>query len=708
MASPVEHASFLPPVLTFLSAAVIGVPVFRLIGQSAVLGYLVAGVLIGPSGLSLIAEPDTAASVAEIGVVLLLFIVGLELHLSQLVSMRRDIFGLGTAQLVVCALVLGGAGVLAGLALGAAAVIGLALALSATAVALQLLEERGDLGSAYGGRAFAVLLFQDLSVVGILALMPLLASAGEATDASWLGEAAASTGKALAAILTVVLVGRYGLNPFFRLLAASGAREVMTAAALLVVLGTALLMEQVGLSMAMGAFLAGILLAESNFRHQLEADIEPFRGMLLGLFFMSVGMSIDGALVREVWPALFGATLAAILVKVALVAGLFRLFGSDTLGALRGAAVLAPAGEFAFVLLPQAEELGLTGAKATRFAVALAALTMLIGPIAAKGLDKLIERRNARTTHDLEEPASELAESGDARVLVIGFGRFGQVLTQVLLAEGIPVTVIDKDVEQLRAATRFGFRIYYGDGTRLDVLRAAGIGRVELVCICVDDREGALKIVDIVHEEFSSVRTFVRAYDRLHAVELMNRDVDYQIRETSESALAFGRAALEGLGLSPEAAAARADDDDAARRAPPRRARRRPPRGRTERRRLEAAHLAAREDQQGVAGLRRRVGGGDGRRVPRARGRRRGAPRPRRRLGRRAVGRGVGGGQKRRRPGAGSDDDDNELDDSYFDEPDEKPAAAAAAEDDDPLEAYMAQLEGRGGSSSNSNARPGG
>ena len=295
--------------------------------------------------------------------------------------MRRDIFGLGTAQLVVCALVLGGAGVVAGLSFGAAAVIGLALALSATAVALQLLEERGDLGSAYGGRAFAVLLFQDLSVVGILALMPLLASAGGATDPAWLGEAAASTGKALAAILAVVLVGRYGLNPFFRLLAASGAREVMTAAALLVVLGTALLMEQVGLSMAMGAFLAGILLAESNFRHQLEADIEPFRGMLLGLFFMSVGMSIDGSLVREVWPALFGGTLAAILVKVALVAGLFRLFGSDTLGALRGAAVLAPAGEFAFVLLPQAEDLGLPGGTATRFAVALAALTMLIGPM---------------------------------------------------------------------------------------------------------------------------------------------------------------------------------------------------------------------------------------------------------------------------------------------------------------------------------------
>ena len=556
MASPVEHASFLPPVLTFLTAAVIGVPIFRLIGQSAVLGYLVAGVLIGPSGLSLIAEPETAASVAEIGVVLLLFIVGLELHLSQLVSMRRDIFGLGTAQLVVCALVLGGAGILAGLSFGAAAVIGLALALSATAVALQLLEERGDLGSAYGARAFAVLLFQDLSVVGILALMPLLASAGEATDVSWLGEAAVSTGKALAAILAVVLVGRYGLNPFFRLLAASGAREVMTAAALLVVLGTALLMEQVGLSMAMGAFLAGILLAESNFRHQLEADIEPFRGMLLGLFFMSVGMSIDLGLVGQNWLGLTVATIGSILIKVALVAALFRLFGSSWLDGLRGAAVLAPAGEFAFVLLPVGQELGLVDSSSGRLAIALAAITMLIGPIGAKVLDGVLARR---TTAPLE-PEPEAIEGAEARVLVIGFGRFGHILNQVLLAQGLSVTVIDKDVEQIRSAARFGFRVYYGDGTRLDVLRSSGAGKAEVVCICIDDPEATLKIVDLVHAEFPAARTYVRVFDRVQAIEAMGRDVDYQIRETFESALVFGRATLEALGLSPEEAARTVDD----------------------------------------------------------------------------------------------------------------------------------------------------
>ncbi len=556
MASATTHASFLPPVLTFLSAAVVGVPIFRLLGQSAVLGYLVAGVVIGPFGFSLIAEPETAASVAEIGVVLLLFIVGLELEISRLVSMRRDIFGLGAAQLALCALVLAGAGLIFGLSLAAAAVTGIALALSATAVALQLLEERGDLGSGYGSRAFAVLLFQDISVVAILAVLPLLASAGATPEGGWIEGALRSTAIAGLGIVAVILVGRYGLNPFFRLLAASGGREVMTAAALLVVLGTALLMEEVGLSMAMGAFLAGVMLAESNFRHQLEADIEPFRGMLLGLFFMSVGMSIDGGLLTAHWPALLGATTAAILVKVALVAGLFRLFGSSWLDAVRGGAVLAPAGEFAFVILPAAGELRLLDPAATRFAVALSALTMIVGPIAAKALDTGLARRRPEV---VETPADTI-ESAEARVLVVGFGRFGHLATQVLLAEGVSVTVIDKDVEQIRNAARFGFRVYYGDGTRLDVLRAAGIGRAELLCICIDDAQAALKIVDIVHEEFASVRTYLRAYDRNHAIELMNRDVDFQVRETLESALGFGRAALEGLGLSEQAALARVED----------------------------------------------------------------------------------------------------------------------------------------------------
>ena len=312
--------------------------------------------------------------------------------------------------------------------------------------------------------------------------------------------------------------------------------------------------------MAMGAFLAGLLLAESNFRHQLEADIEPFRGILLGLFFMSVGMSIDAALVRDEWLTLIVATLVVVFGKLALITVLFRIFGSPWRDGLRGAAILSPAGEFAFVLLPVAVALGLMPAATGHLVTALAALTMLLGPVTAKLLDVWIERTRR------EEPAPDFAAGPDAaeevssRVLVIGFGRFGQVVNQVLLAQGIDVTVIDTDVGRIRDAARFGLRIYYGDGTRLDVLRAAGAARAELICICVDDPAVCLNIVELVHGEFRQAHSYVRAYDRPHAIELMKREVDYQMRETFESAIAFGRAALEELGLDPVAAGAVAED----------------------------------------------------------------------------------------------------------------------------------------------------
>jgi monovalent cation:proton antiporter-2 (CPA2) family protein len=554
-----SHVSFLPPVLTFCAAAVVAVPLFRMAGLSAVLGYLAAGFVIGPSGLALIEDPGTTANVAELGVVLLLFIVGLELRLSHLWSLRRDIFGLGLAQLTLCGLVLAGAAAtLFGLPANAAIVAGIALALSATAIALQMLEERGDLQTPYGERSFAVLLFQDLSIVPVLAALPLLAATGAPSES--MGDTMLSVGQAVLAIAAIVLIGRYLLNPLFRILAASGAREVMTAFALLVVLGAALLMQEVGLSMAMGAFLAGLLLAESNFRHQLEADIEPFRGMLLGLFFMSVGMSIDARLVRESWLALLVATPAVILVKLGLITLLFRIFGSRWREGLRGAALLSPAGEFAFVLLPVAVALGLMPPRTGQLATALAALTMLLGPIAAKVLDVVLERTRREEAEPDAASRPGAAEELSSRVLVIGFGRFGQVVNQVLLTQGIDVTVIDNNVERIRDAARFGLRIYYGDGTRLDVLRAAGAGRAELVCICIDDRDAALKIVELLHSEFDAAKTFARAYDRLHAIELLDREVDYQLRETFESAIAFGRSALEGLNVAPADAAAATED----------------------------------------------------------------------------------------------------------------------------------------------------
>jgi monovalent cation:proton antiporter-2 (CPA2) family protein len=546
MANAVSHVSFLPPVLVFCTAAVIAVPLFRRLGQSAVLGYLAAGVVIGPAGLSLVSDPETTRGVAELGVVLLLFIVGLELNLSRLLAMKRDIFGLGLAQLGITALVIAAAASTAGLGPGGAVLAGIALALSGTAVALQMLEERGDLQSGYGQRVFAVLLFQDLSIAPILAALPLVATAGlVASEPAF--EHVLDALKAVAALLVVYLVGRYGLNPFFRLLATSGAREVMTASALLVVLGAALLMDTVGLSMAMGAFLAGVLLAESNFRHQLEADIEPFRGMLLGLFFMSVGMSIDAGVVRQDWLWLLVATPALIVAKIAIVAALFLSVRSPWRDALRAGALLAPAGEFAFVLLPLGPGYALLAPATAQFLTALSALTMFVGPLAAKGLDSALSRLRPPQP----EPELDALEGASGTVIVIGFGRFGQIVNQLLLAEGIDVTVIDKDVDRIRSAARFGFRVYYGDGTRLDVLRAAGAARAALVCVCVDDREAALKIVEILHHEFPQAHTYVRAYDRNHAIDLMNLGVDYQLRETVESALVFGRAVLEELGVDP-------------------------------------------------------------------------------------------------------------------------------------------------------------
>lgn len=558
MADPASHVSFLPPILTFCGAAVVAVPLFRLLGLSAVLGYLAAGVVIGPSGLGLVGEPETIATVAELGVVLLLFIIGLELKLSHLWSMKRDIFGLGLAQVVITALCLGSCAFLIGFAPNASIVTGMALALSSTAIGLQMLNERNDLQAAYGQRSFAVLLFQDLSVVPILFILPVLASGAAALESGSMVDRLTNLGTAIAAIVAVVLIGRYGLNPFFRVLARSGAREVMTASALLVVLGAALLLQEVGLSMAMGAFLAGLLLAESNFRHQLEADIEPFRGILLGLFFMSVGMSIDLSLLRQQWVVLAIAAPAVIISKSLIIIVVSRIFGANGRDALRSGALLSPAGEFAFVLLPVALGLGLLEPAEAQLVTALAAITMLLGPIAATLLEKLL-RRTFVAEPETNAIAGEQSELS-SRVLVIGFGRFGQIVNQVLLTQGIHPTVIDNDVERIRDAGRFGLQVYYGDGTRLDVLRAAGAEKAEMICVCTDHPDVTVKIVEIIHENFANARSFVRAYDRIRAIELLNMDVDFQVREAFESSLAFGRAALEELGVDPETAAATAND----------------------------------------------------------------------------------------------------------------------------------------------------
>ena len=537
--------------LVLLAAAVLSVPIARRLGLSAIVAYLIAGIVIGPHGLAAFGTPESIIPVSELGVVMLLFLIGLELELGRLVALRRAIFGLGAAQLALTALAIGALAYLVGLVDWRGAVVaGVALAMSATAIALEILEERGQLQQDYGQRAFAILLFQDMAVVPLLAALPLLAQAGESTHAS-LADGLRAVGLIVGAILLIVVAGRYLLNPFFRLLAQTGSREVMTAAALLVVLGAALIMQKAGMSMALGAFLAGVLLAESNYRHELEADIEPFRGLLLALFFMGIGMSIDLVVVRNnVWLILAAAAVITVL-KASIVWLLFKATCVRRADALRAGSVLTAAGEFAFVLIPLGGALGVLDPRQASILTAIAAITMLLGPLVATLTDAVLRRFNPPDTHEPDD-------FSDARgsVLVIGFGRFGQIVSQCLLAEAIDVTTIDNDPEMIQDAGGFGFKVYYGDGTRLDVLRAAGAGQARLVAICIDNREAASRIVDLVHSEFPGTKVYVRSFDRRHTLQLIAKGVDFELRETYESALVFGRNTLEALGLDSERAAA--------------------------------------------------------------------------------------------------------------------------------------------------------
>ena len=537
--------------LVLLTAAVLSVPIARRLGLSAIVAYLIAGIVIGPHGLAAFGTPESIIPVSELGVVMLLFLIGLELELGRLVALRRAIFGLGAAQLALTALAIGTPAYLVGLVDWRGAVVaGVALAMSATAIALEILEERGQLQQDYGQRAFAILLFQDMAVVPLLAALPLLAQAGGSTHTN-IGDGLRAVALIVGAILLIVFAGRYLLNPFFRLLAQTGSREVMTAAALLVVLGAALIMQKAGMSMALGAFLAGVLLAESNYRHELEADIEPFRGLLLALFFMGIGMSIDLAIVRaNVWLILVAAVVITAL-KAAIVWLLFRATCVREADALRAGSVLTAAGEFAFVLIPLGGSLGVLDPRQASILTAVAAITMLLGPLVATLTEALLRRFKPLD-------AREADDFSDARgsVLVIGFGRFGQIVSQCLLAEAIDVTTIDNDPGMIQDAAGFGFKVYYGDGTRLDVLRAAGAGDARLIAVCIDNREAASRVVDLVHAEFPGTKLYVRSFDRRHTLQLIAKGVDFELRETYESALVFGRSTLEALGIDSERAAA--------------------------------------------------------------------------------------------------------------------------------------------------------
>ncbi|GAB2507989.1 monovalent cation:proton antiporter-2 (CPA2) family protein [Pseudoxanthomonas sangjuensis] len=533
-------SSQLVKVVALLGAAVVMVPIFRRLGLGSVLGYLTAGLLIGPFGLGWFSEPEAILHVAELGVVMYLFVIGLEMRPSHLWGMRRQIFGLGALQIAACTLALTATGWLAfGFPLPVAFIGSAGFVLTSTAIVMQLLGERGDIALPRGQKIVAILLFEDLLIVPLLAIVALLSPvvAGDG-DAAW-----GKLGIGAATLAALVAAGIWLLNPLFRVLAAAKAREVMTAAALLVVLGAALLMQVGGLSMAMGAFLAGVLLSESVFRHQIEADIEPFRGILLGLFFLGVGMSLDLGVVARNWQLIGVSVLAMMLVKALCVYAVARLTRSAHSDALDRAVLMAQGGEFAFVLFAAATAGRVIDAETGANLTAIVVLSMVLTPLlvlATRGLAP-------KAAQPLE--GVEAADGQTGSVLIIGFGRFGQVMSQSLLARDVDVTIIDTDIEMIQSAAEFGFKVYYGDGTRLDVLHASGAGSARAIAICADDREATDRIVELAKLEFPQAKLLARSYDREHSLKLVDAGVDFQIRETFESAVEFGRAALLELGV---------------------------------------------------------------------------------------------------------------------------------------------------------------
>ena len=533
----------LTSVVVLLAAAVVAVPLFRRAGLGSVLGYLAAGLAIGPYGLGFFDDPQSVIHVAELGVVLFLFIIGLEMQPSRLWSMRGEIFGLGLAQVVLAIAALIWVGITLGYPVTASFVAGTGFVLTSTAIVMQVLEERGQMGLPKGRRIIAILLLEDLAIVPLLALVAFLAPGGaEAT----LADRLTSVGLGLAAIAVLVVAGRYLLDPMFRLLARFGAREVMTAAALLVVLGAAVLMQAGGLSMAMGAFLAGVLLSESSFRHQLEADVEPFRGLLLGLFFVGVGMALDLEIIARNWTIIAISVPAFIILKMLVIYGVARATRAGHSEALERAVLMAQGGEFAFVLYATATQFGILEPEWNANLAAIIIVSMALTPLMLIAHDRFAPTK--APSLDGVEAAHDLA----ARVLMIGFGRMGQIISQPLLQRGHSISIIDTDAQSIRDAGEYGFKVWYGDGTRLDILHAAGAASSSLVVVAIDNAEATTKIVELIKHQFPLVPVLARAHDRQHALALVKAGVDFQMRETFESALAMAGEALGKLGDSPE------------------------------------------------------------------------------------------------------------------------------------------------------------
>ncbi len=540
-----EHGStLLRDIVVYLAAAVVLVPLFVRFKLGAVLGYLAAGILIGPSVLGLVGNAEQTLQFAEFGIVLLLFVIGLELQPSRLWALRRDIFGLGLAQVLLCGLALTGLLLLlTSLTWEAALVVGLPLGLSSTALVMQLLNERQLAATPFGERSFAMLLFQDLSIVPMVTVVAALSRAPVANpEPGWMMAA-----KTVGALALLVLIGRYALPRLFRIIGSLGAREAFVAAALLCVMGSALLMASLGLSMALGAFVAGVMLAESPYRHALETDIEPFRGLMLGLFFIAIGMSLDLAVVAANGGLVIALVVGVLAVKATVIATLARSFGTDWRRAIKMGLLLAQGGEFGFVLFAEAERGLLITHQAAQLFGAVVTLSMALTPFLFRLAGRwLAVPDDGSGSRDGPESAGTAGHGG--HVVLVGSGRVGQVIAQMLRARGQAITAIDLDAELIDITARFGNTVFWGDGTRLDILRTAGIETASALVFAIDGRWDPKAVLEPIQTEWPDLPIIARAFDRTHNIALRQAGVEQVVRETLDGAVAMGREVLATLG----------------------------------------------------------------------------------------------------------------------------------------------------------------
>ena len=538
-----EGGNLLRDALILLAAALAFVLLFRRLGLGATLGYLVAGALVGPQALGLIGEAEEKIVIAELGIVMLLFVVGLELSPARLWRMKRDIFGLGLMQVVACGIVITGI-VALGTAGGwkAAFALGLALALSSTAQVLPMLQSGDRMKTPTGERAFAILLFQDLSIIPLITIVAVLSPfPDEGPGGAWLAI------YTVGAVIALVAAGRFLIRPMFDLIGTLREREMFVVASLFTVIGAAAFMEYLGLSAALGAFIAGVMLADTPYRHELEADIEPFRSILLGLFFLAVGMILDLGAIAERPGFVIAMALALVATKATVITLIGKAFRMSWRAALALGLLLSQGGEFGFVLFTQAEGSGLLSPETASLFGAIVTISMATTPFLMIATRRL---RNAMepSAGEREEPIDE-----NAAALVVGYGRFGQTVAQMLLAGGISVTLIDEKTDAIDVAERFGAKVYFGDGTRLDLLRQAGAANADLIAFCLDEDKIEPELVASVRQAFPEAKIFVRAYDRRSLIKLAGSDTDYVGREVLESAVVMARNALETLGQSIEA-----------------------------------------------------------------------------------------------------------------------------------------------------------